>query len=128
VNTGGRKNADSFLECHSAPSRNAPLDAYIGAKLRIRRTALGLRQGEIARRLGVTPQQLSKYEQAIDRISASRLYLLSKILAISPGFFFEGLDSVTEDFSIKISRIPKDHKIKIYLEGIISHLEVEKLG
>jgi transcriptional regulator with XRE-family HTH domain len=55
-----------------------PVDIYVGMRLRQRRTALRMSQLELAEALGIAYQQLSKYERAVNRISVSRLYELSK--------------------------------------------------
>jgi transcriptional regulator with XRE-family HTH domain len=60
-------------------------------RLRQRRTALGMSQSPLAAALGIAYQQLYKYEQAVNRISASRLYELSKVLGVPVTFFFEGI-------------------------------------
>jgi transcriptional regulator with XRE-family HTH domain len=55
----------------------------------MRRTLLGLSQGELARRVGLTFQQIQKYERGANRIGASRLAEFAAVLAVSPGWFFE---------------------------------------
>jgi transcriptional regulator with XRE-family HTH domain len=67
-----------------------PVDIHVGLRLRQRRTALGMSQPKLAAALGIAYQQLYKYEQAKNRISASRLYDLSKLLGVPVTFFFEG--------------------------------------
>ena len=69
-----------------------PVDIHVGLRLRQRRTALGMSQPKLAAALGIAYQQLYKYEQAKNRISASRLYDLSKVLGVPVTFFFEGFD------------------------------------
>ena len=64
-------------------------DVQVGRRLRARRMALGLSQARLAEAIGVTFQLLHKYEKATHRISASRLYQLSEVLNVPPGFFFE---------------------------------------
>jgi transcriptional regulator with XRE-family HTH domain len=68
-----------------------PVDIHVGMRLRQRRTALGMSQHELAAALGIAYQQLYKYEQAKNRISASRLYELSELLDVPVTFFFEGI-------------------------------------
>ena len=67
------------------------VDIHVGSRLRQRRTALGIDQKELAAALGIAYQQLSKYEKADNRVSASRLYELSKVLGVPITFFFEGI-------------------------------------
>ena len=68
-----------------------PVDVHVGGRLRERRQLLGLSQGEIGARLGLSFQQIQKYERGTSRIGASRLYRLSKILGVSVTFFFEDM-------------------------------------
>jgi len=66
-----------------------PVDVHVGQRLRMRRTLLGMSQEKVADQLGLTFQQLQKYEKGANRISASRLYELGQILDVPPAFFFE---------------------------------------
>lgn len=63
-------------------------DAHVGARIAARRAALGLTQGGLAAAIGVSVQQLQKYEAAINRISASRLMAVARALGASPADFF----------------------------------------
>jgi len=67
------------------------VDRHVGARLKERRTALSLSQGYVAERTGVTFQQIQKYENGANRVSASRLFHLSQILQVPISFFFAGL-------------------------------------
>ena len=67
-----------------------PIDVYVGGRMRLRRIQLGLSQGALAGKIGVSFQAVQKYESGDIRISASRLYDVAQALAVSPGFFFEG--------------------------------------
>ncbi|HZW30761.1 MAG TPA: helix-turn-helix transcriptional regulator [Isosphaeraceae bacterium] len=69
------------------------IDVHVGKQLRGRRTALGLSQEDVAGRLGITFQQVQKYERGANGLSASRLQQLSKSLGVSVGYFFEGLEN-----------------------------------
>lgn len=68
-----------------------PVDKHVGARLRLRRTLMGLSQTELARAVGLTFQQVQKYESGANRISASRLYHISEALDIPVSFFFDDL-------------------------------------
>jgi transcriptional regulator with XRE-family HTH domain len=74
------------------PRKPDPVDVHVGKKLQVRRTLCGLSQSELAERLGITFQQLQKYETAANRISASRLWQASKVLEVPVSYFFTGLD------------------------------------
>ena len=73
-----------------------PTDKHVGARLRMRRLMLDKSQEEIAKALGLTFQQVQKYEKGANRISASRLQHLCKILNVEVPFFFEGLPEMPE--------------------------------
>jgi transcriptional regulator with XRE-family HTH domain len=67
-----------------------PIDAHVGARLRMRRLMLGMSQEKLAEAFGLTFQQVQKYEKGMNRISASRLQQAAQILDVSVPFFFEG--------------------------------------
>lgn len=69
------------------------IDENVGTKLRQRRSLLGLSQEKLAEQVGITFQQIQKYENGANRISASRLYEFSKVLDIPVGFFFENTEA-----------------------------------
>lgn len=68
------------------------IDKHIGYKIKARRKLLKMSQYALAFDLGISFQQLQKYESGQNRVSASKLYEIAKILKISPDFFFEGLE------------------------------------
>ncbi|HEU5047012.1 MAG TPA: helix-turn-helix transcriptional regulator [Rickettsiales bacterium] len=69
-----------------------PVDVHVGKQLRMRRVILGLSQETIGKAIGVTFQQVQKYERGINRMGASRLYEFAKYLTTPVSYFFEGLD------------------------------------
>ena len=68
-----------------------PIDIHVGARVRLRRNQLGLTLMTLAKAVGVTYQQLQKYERGVNRIGASRLFNLSRALDVPISFFFEDL-------------------------------------
>ncbi len=72
----------------SSPSN--VVDTYVGARLRMRRVMLGMSQGKLGQLLGVTFQQIQKYEKGTNRISASRLRQAAHVLEVPVEFFYEG--------------------------------------
>lgn len=66
-----------------------PVDVYVGTRLKIRRTELGLSQNKIGEMTGITFQQIQKYEKGLNRIGSSRLYEFAKILKVPVSYFFE---------------------------------------
>src|SRR5690242_21731252 len=75
------------------PQRARDIDHHIAARLRQRRTVLGLTQQQVAGMLDVTYQQAHKYETGANRVSAGRLAALARALGVEPGYFYEGLGS-----------------------------------
>jgi transcriptional regulator with XRE-family HTH domain len=65
------------------------VDTYIGARMRERRTALGLSQGDLGKELGVTFQQVQKYEKGVNRVSAARLFDICRALKAPLASMFE---------------------------------------
>ena len=69
-----------------------PIDKHVGGQLRLRRAQIGMTQAELGARLGLSFQALQKYETGENRISASRLFQLARLLDVPMSYFFEGLD------------------------------------
>lgn len=69
-----------------------PVDVHVGRRVRLRRRELGVSQAWLADRLRLTFQQIQKYERGANRISASKLYAIAKLLEVPITYFFEGLD------------------------------------
>ncbi len=68
-----------------------PIDIYVGVRLRQRRTLVGMSQNQLGQAIGLTFQQVQKYERGTNRVGASRLYNISRLLNVSVNYFFEGL-------------------------------------
>lgn len=66
-----------------------PVDTHVGKRLRLRRTILGMSQEELAKNLGITFQQVQKYEKGVNRIGSSRLFDIAQVLSVPVSFFFE---------------------------------------
>lgn len=69
----------------------SPIDAHVGARIRLRRTLLGLSQERLGEQLGLTFQQVQKYERGLNRVGASRLFDLSRVLDVPIAFFFDDM-------------------------------------
>lgn len=74
------------------PSKPNPVDVHVGSRIRLRRTLLAMSQETLANALGLTFQQVQKYEHGTNRVSASRLYRLSQVLDVPVSFFFDDLN------------------------------------
>ena len=81
-------------------------DKHIGRRLREARLARGFSQGALGKKLGVTFQQVQKYESGANRIGGSRLWDISGILDVPVGYFFEGLPATGTAVSAKESEAP----------------------
>jgi transcriptional regulator with XRE-family HTH domain len=71
--------------------KSNPIDAHVGSRVRQRRMLLGMSQDMLGKAVGLTFQQIQKYERGINRIGASRLYSLSRVLNVPVAFFFEDM-------------------------------------
>ena len=69
--------------------RANPIDAHVGSRVRLRRMLLGMSQEKLAEKLGLTFQQVQKYEKGINRVGASRLFELAQLLGVGVEFFYE---------------------------------------
>lgn len=92
--TARGRRADPYKEKYGAPN---PIDAHVGARVRLRRTLLGMSQEKLGEAIGLTFQQVQKYERGANRIGASRLYDLSRVLDVPIAFFF---DDMPNDVSV----------------------------
>lgn len=70
-----------------------PVDVHVGKQLRVQRIIMGLSQEALAKAVGITFQQVQKYERGINRMSASRLYDFARVLSVPVAYFFEGFES-----------------------------------
>src|SRR5262249_38611669 len=71
-------------------SRTQDIDRHVGNRVRERRIMLGLTQQQLADLIGVTYQQAHKYERAINRVSAGRLFEIAQVLSVPVSYFFDG--------------------------------------
>ena len=86
----GRKSGGHVEKAERLPPGIAnPVDVHVGGRVRLRRTLLGMSQEKLGAAVGLTFQQIQKYERGTNRISASRLYEFSKILYVPVSYFFE---------------------------------------
>ena len=94
-----------------------PVDVHVGNRIRLRRTLLGLSQEKLASMLGLTFQQVQKYERGMNRVGASRLWDISKVLEVPINFFYEDMDKSVASQSPRMFSLP---------EGDIDFLEEEE--
>ena len=85
--------------------RPSPIDVHVGSRIRLRRTLLGMSQERLGEALGLTFQQVQKYERGVNRVGASRLFDLSRVLDVPISFFFDDMpDSVANAFGTQVGR------------------------
>jgi transcriptional regulator with XRE-family HTH domain len=82
--------------------RAADIDRHVGARMRERRIMLGLTMEQLAELVGVTVQQVGKYETRANRVASGRLYQIARALDVGIGYFFEGLS--TGDMSVPVEK------------------------
>ncbi len=71
--------------------RPSPIDVHVGSRIRLRRTLLGMSQERLGDQLGLTFQQVQKYERGVNRVGASRLFDLARVLDVPISFFFDDM-------------------------------------
>lgn len=77
----------------AATKKPNPIDVHVGARVRLRRMMLGMSQEKLGEKLGITFQQIQKYEKGTNRIGASRLQSIASVLSVPVSFFFDGAPS-----------------------------------
>ena len=84
-------------------SKPDPIDIHVGQRVRLRRVLLGMSQEKLGSALGLTFQQIQKYENGANRIGSSRLYRLSKVLDVNISYFFQGIseEAIPSDTGLK---------------------------
>src|ERR1700754_4090626 len=86
-------------------SRPSPIDVHVGSRIRLRRTLLGMSQERLGESLGLTFQQVQKYERGVNRVGASRLFDLSRVLDVPISFFFDDMpDSLASTYGGQAGR------------------------
>ena len=110
-----------------------PVDTHVGQKIREARLVRGLTQSGVAKQLGLSFQQLQKYETGYNRVSASNLFELSQLLGVQPSYFFDGLasgeapvepalmDDQTAKAVLALTSI-QDEKVKNHLRSMIHEI------
>lgn len=81
----------------SPDGKPRPVDVHVGGRVRLRRTMLGMSQEKLGKAINLTFQQVQKYERGANRIGASRLFELSKVLDVPVSFFFDDMSADVVD-------------------------------
>lgn len=106
-----------------------PVDTYVGKKLWLRRKMLGMSQEAVAKEVGITFQQVQKYERGVNRMSASRLFDFAQALTVPIIYFFEGFEGSGEGYGAPAGRgaALAEPKSKFTLEELSSPETIELL-
>jgi transcriptional regulator with XRE-family HTH domain len=95
------------------------IDQHIGSRLRLRRTLLGMTQEQLAAVLGISYQQVQKYETGANRISASRLFEIGQMLETDASYFYEGLSEGAE-----VRELPHGGHNRVAIDLVRNFLEI----
>src|SRR5437763_375852 len=97
-----------MTDIRTVPPKKAsdPIDQHVGSRVRMRRITLAMSQQKLGDALGLTFQQIQKYEKGSNRIGASRLHQISHILQVPVEFFFEGAPKLPGTLANEIGKEP----------------------
>lgn len=113
------KDQDEMLDDGDAVERNArrpnPIDTHVGSRVRMRRMLLGMSQEKLGEHLGLTFQQVQKYEKGVNRIGASRLFDIAQVLGVPVQFFYEDVPSATEGAALGFAEQPTESYVVDFL-------------
>ena len=108
-----------------ATEHRHPVDMHVGARVRLRRTLLGMTQTGLGDVLGLSFQQMQKYERGTNRISAGRLYDMARVLDVPIEYLFEDLPpTVTTDSPTK-GRDPANKSVRYELDPVVTRETLE---
>ena len=93
-----------------------PIDVHVGNRIKWRRKVLNLSQQQVADMLGLTFQQIQKYEKGLNRVGASRLWDISRVLGVSMDFFFADMDTTIQEKSPMMLGRDDANKLKCLCE------------
>ena len=102
-----------------------PIDIHVGNRIRLRRTLLGLSQEKLASLLGLTFQQVQKYERGMNRVGASRLWDIGKVLEVPIGFFYEDMDKEVANQSPRMFSLPENTPLALAEEE--EHFDIDPM-
>ena len=90
--------SERALTMQESKKKPNPIDTHVGSRVRLRRTMLGMSQEKLGEALGITFQQVQKYEKGSNRIGASRLQNISDVLNVPVAYFFEDAPGIIRPF------------------------------
>lgn len=101
------------------------VDVHVGSRVRMRRMTMGISQEQLGDHLGLTFQQIQKYEKGQNRIGAGRLYRIAQVLNVSVNFFYEGLPGPEAADGHDVPRHDPDATVKAFLVSPDGHALAE---
>lgn len=104
-----------------------PIDIHVGNRIRLRRTILGWSQEKLAAMLGLTFQQVQKYERGSNRVGASRLWDIGNVLNVPINFFFEDMDKEVASQSPRVFSSSNEAEQSLYLEETSSDIDMDPM-
>ena len=104
-----------------------PIDIHVGNRIRLRRTILGWSQEKLAAMLGLTFQQVQKYERGSNRVGASRLWDIGNVLNVPINFFFEDMDKEVASQSPRVFSSSNEADQSFYLEETSSDIDMDPM-
>lgn len=103
-----------------------PIDAHVGSRVRLRRMLMGMSQERLGESMGLTFQQVQKYEKGANRIGASRLHHIAKILDVPVGYFFDEAPAVEERSTTPCLSEPKSEEFILEFLNTREGLELNR--
>lgn len=104
-----------------------PIDKYVGSRIRLRRTLLGYSQEKLADALGITFQQVQKYENATNRVGASRLYDIAQVLGVPVSYFYDNLNVDKNEASVSLEMVAETKTLGLDVSKVMESKETLKL-
>ncbi len=105
--TGRMSRSSETVAGPEKEGRPSPIDVHVGSRIRLRRTLLGMSQERLGEALGLTFQQVQKYERGVNRVGASRLFDLSRVLDVPISFFFDDMpEGLANAYGMQSTRRP----------------------
>ena len=108
-----------------AQKQPKPVDRYVGSRIRMRRNLLGMSQQTLGSRIGLTFQQVQKYEKGTNRVGSSRLQQIADVLETTPAWFFEGArgsqkgGAFADAASVELAVFMADHHAARLIRGFV---------
>lgn len=104
-----------------------PVDVHVGKRLRLRRTIMGMSQESLGTAIGVTFQQIQKYERGANRMGASRLFEFSRILTVPVSYFFEEYEAPSDGEAYAVSGMAESPAANFEHEQMTSRETMEMM-